>query len=234
MLNTLKCVYIFRRYRIQYTRGTIVGRTWYPRVDSKKIHVVLLKDTLGLGYKGQIVETTRGHANYYLIPEGIAVYANWQNIDLYADPKLNSIRDINDGKIGFNTTTSRLSKHSDIFIGNTLKLNFTVPTLIHSTQVLCSPMPLSKILDVFAKQHHIDILPSQVIKVNIQGGEQLEFDNDEKNFYNIGNYEIFTKFPLCKNAENILTFELEIKAVDLNENINDDSNVESIKFQLPQ
>uniref|UniRef100_A0A3B0MQ86 Ribosomal protein L9, N-terminal domain containing protein, putative n=1 Tax=Theileria annulata TaxID=5874 RepID=A0A3B0MQ86_THEAN len=218
--NNFNYLLLIKRNKILCTRGTISRRTWYPRVDSKKISVVLLKDSEGLGKSGEIVATSRGFANYHLFPNGIAAYANWYNIDLYCtkDPDHtthSTKRDVITAEFSSKDVKPEYILFSSRF--RKFDVNFDVRTFASDTTRLCSPISIYQILDEFSNKYTIDVIPSQIKEIRCKDtGSVIDlFDSFEYlSFSTVGTFEITIKFPLTDDPDNSIIFTLSIKSLD--------------------
>ncbi|UKK02208.2 50S ribosomal protein L9 [Theileria orientalis] len=222
MIKNYNHIYIFKRFKILPTRGTISRRTWYPRVDTKKISVILLKDSERLGKTGDIIETSRGYANYHLIPKGIACYANWYNIDQYCKESSDFVQSRKDHKLKPDESQSVLdsSPENILFTGHLAgyALTLNVNTFSSDRNRLTSPVSLYNVLDEFSKKHNIDILPCQIVEIRQLDSDTplVLFGNYEYlKFTEAGKYVFLVKFPLIEDPENELKFTLELVPLQL-------------------
>ncbi|BAM39981.1 50S ribosomal protein L9 [Theileria orientalis strain Shintoku] len=230
MIKNYNHIYIFKRFKILPTRGTISRRTWYPRVDTKKISVILLRDSERLGKTGDIVETSRGYANYHLIPKGVACYANWYNIDQYCKESSEFVQSrkayidsqFPDLKLKPDESQSILdSRPENILFSGQLAgyaLTLNVNTFSSDRNRLTSPVSLYNVLDEFSKKHNIDILPYQIVEVRKRGSDSplCPFgDYEYVKFTEAGEYVFLVKFPLVEDPENEFKFTLELVPLQL-------------------
>ncbi|UKJ90256.2 50S ribosomal protein L9 [Theileria orientalis] len=222
MIQNYNHIYIFKRFKILPTRGTISRRTWYPRVDTKKISVILLKDSERFGKTGDIVDTSRGYANYHLIPKGIACYANWYNIDQYCKESSEFVQSRKDHKLRPDQAQSITdsSPENILFSGQLAgyALNLNVNTFSSDRNRLTSPISLYSVLDEFSKKHNIDILPGQIVEILKQDSDAplvLFGDCEHIKFTEAGKYTFVVKFPLVEDQDNVLKFTLELLPLQL-------------------
>lgn len=149
---------------------------WDPRVTRKDgkpaitgtksvyvtslIPVVLIKDTPGLGNKGEIRHVKRGFARNVLIPEGAAVYGTvWENIDSFADP-LKLTENLREGE-----ATAKSSTAPFHWI-NAVRLEFLRDTAVNQqrggSSELTEVVTVSDILNSLSSLENVDLLPSHL------------------------------------------------------------------------
>ncbi|KAK1938379.1 50S ribosomal protein L9 [Babesia divergens] len=209
---------LFKRYKIAAARPTIVRRVLYPRVVDKNVDVVLLRDCPPLGRKGDIVDVARGFANHRLIPHGIAVYATWENIDLYADPRnrddhhkgsgkiVQYINDMNSPSATNDANTKSMFAQDQADIVASLRTK----SFSRDNSVACTPVSLYTVLDLLSKDHQVDLLPSQIVKV-VNKDTNAEYNNI-KRFTHIGEYYLTAKMPLLDAPDNVFRFTFKLEA----------------------
>ncbi|ORM40834.1 uncharacterized protein BXIN_2244 [Babesia sp. Xinjiang] len=200
---------LFKRYKISVVRPTIARRTLYPRSLEKQVNVILLRDHPALGKKGAIVAIPRGYANYHLIPHGIAVYSNWENLDLFAGPYKEpgfsrATVDVVVKQAGNGIDNSSSEKATDVAV------SIVVKTLSKERGVLCTPLSMYSVLDFVSRKHKIDFVPSQVHGVTrSDGGKQ---HGGATKLTLTGEYKIAIQVQL--NSSSVQLFTILLTVID--------------------
>jgi len=127
---------------------------------SRDIPVVLKQDVIGVGKKGQIVNTKRGFARNSLIPQGLAAYATvWENVDRYADPTLVDDMD------GAARQAELLKAHRFDWIKD-IKLQFirdTDTTQEEDENLIIKPIGIWEIIDQLRQNYQLDLIPRDFV-----------------------------------------------------------------------
>ncbi|CDR95363.1 hypothetical protein, conserved [Babesia bigemina] len=218
-----KYITVFKRFKIAPDKFTVERRVLYPRVTDKLVTVILLCDSPSLGRKGAILSIPRGLANYHMIPQGRAAYANWQNVDIFAKAKDFCIN-CETGKDEYtslataypelvydlirNGTPEDLSTDSDRMANQVL--TFKINTLSKDRKRARAPLSLYRILDVFSKRHQIDLLPCHIVGlVHLQGAKMCD-----KRIPTTGEYNVVARLPLIALHANAVAFTLNLAHLD--------------------
>eukprot|EP00922_Rhytidocystis_sp_ex-Travisia-forbesii_P037768 GHVS01056262.1.p1 GENE.GHVS01056262.1~~GHVS01056262.1.p1 ORF type:complete len:225 (-),score=3.97 GHVS01056262.1:340-1014(-) len=147
-----------RRTAITNRVGQISRNVLYWRVNNAPIPVVLVKDVLGVGDKGDLVYVKRGYARHVLFPGGLALSGTWENIDNYAASDTLSVE--TQGDVVVKDICEEA--HSFDWIGN-LVLAFHLDTS-HDTGLLGEPLLIWPVLQMLSEQHHLDLIPENVLR----------------------------------------------------------------------
>ncbi|KAK2198016.1 bifunctional Ribosomal protein L9 [Babesia duncani] len=195
---------LFKRTKISFVKGTISRRVWYPRVVDKNINVILLEKS-NLGPRGKIIEVPRGYANYKLIPQGLAVVANWENVKLHADILLKSTTQFPSDSTVLN---NRLGKD----MSNQFKLEFKPKVFSKCPNLLTEPISIFQLLHALATRYNIDVIPSNVEAVHLldSDGNWVQIE-DYSVFNSVGKFKLLAKFPLKNDASNRITIQVDIQ-----------------------
>ncbi|GBE61436.1 50S ribosomal protein L9, putative [Babesia ovata] len=141
-----------------------------------------------------------------MIPQGRATYANWQNIDMFA----NARHDASANSETENGVHEDVSTDTD-WMAN-LVVTVEVNTLSKDRKSACAPLSLYRILDILSRRHQIDLLPSQLVGVVRQHEAQM---CDETNrIPTTGEYHIAARLPLASLRANAVAFTLKLVHLD--------------------
>eukprot|EP00921_Rhytidocystis_pertsovi_P008937 GHVQ01014489.1.p1 GENE.GHVQ01014489.1~~GHVQ01014489.1.p1 ORF type:complete len:221 (+),score=10.30 GHVQ01014489.1:208-870(+) len=149
--------------------GAINRNVLYWRVASTTLPVVLLKNVIGVGTKGDMVYVKRGYARHVLFPRGLAVAGTWENIDNHATID----QQHEGGVIDISSTGSMVSECHSFDWVDSLVVRLHCRT-VSNTGLLEEPVSLWRILQVISEKHHLDLLPQ-----NIVGFENNKSDMNE-------------------------------------------------------
>lgn len=120
-----------------------------------QIPVVLLQNVKGVGQKGQIVHVKRGYARHTLVAKGLAAFGTWENIDMYADPKL-----IDDPVIKARAFSDKGRLPFDWV--DEVELRFIRQARQDQLSILLEPVTVWDILEELSANHDLDLLPSNL------------------------------------------------------------------------
>ncbi|CEM10755.1 unnamed protein product [Vitrella brassicaformis CCMP3155] len=135
--------------------GTLSRFRWIPRIKTRFAPVVLKENVKNVGRTGQVVFVKRGYARHYLVPNELAVWGTWENIDEHADPQYMH------EAVQLGYSLDQQQKHSFDWVHD-IKLQFVLKT--HDTKLneLIEPLTVWQILDALSTQHELDLLPSNI------------------------------------------------------------------------
>eukprot|EP00928_Gymnodinium_smaydae_P087634 TRINITY_DN71876_c0_g1_i1.p2 TRINITY_DN71876_c0_g1~~TRINITY_DN71876_c0_g1_i1.p2 ORF type:complete len:284 (+),score=59.88 TRINITY_DN71876_c0_g1_i1:83-934(+) len=186
-----------------------------------QVPVVLLETVRGVGRKGEIVKVKRGYARHRLVPNGLAVFGTWENIDMYADPALvdeavsKTRADTARGRLPFDWVSE-------------IRLRYIRWARDDEPSTLLEPISLWEVLEDVSDRHELDLLPGNVDfpadGIGSLGVHQvpvsLQFRNPEAA---AGRYGISVEVISRQSQEDRLRREEMQRAVQ-----------ESRRFELPQ
>lgn len=197
-----------------------ISKSKYVFVRSH-VPVVMLKNTLGVGKKGQIVHVKRGYARHHLVPKGQAVFGTWEHIDAYADPAL-----VDDPTLKGRVAAERKRLPFD-WIGN-IHLSFIRWVRADHNSLLLEPVTTWDVLQELSSQHQLDLLPANL-------------DLPKNGITSIGVHEVPVRiqFRSPETAAGRYTFLIEVVSQQSQEDELRREEMaravaESIRFQLPQ
>lgn len=168
------------RFRVNSFKPCLITKRWFdwdPRVGKKGgkpaitgskslyvsslIPIILIKDTPGLGSKGEICEVRRGFARNFLVPEGFAVYGTtWENVDSFADQRI-----LSETTLEGETTAKRTTAPFQWI--NSVSLEFLRETLHdqrnHARCEVTEPVTIADLLISLSSLENVDLLPSHLI-----------------------------------------------------------------------
>lgn len=160
--------------RKKYDKPAVTGSQYvWIRMQ---VPVVMLQDVRGLGKKGQIVEVKRGFARHNLVPKGLAVFATWENIDMYADPHL-----VDDPTLKARVASERGRLPFDWV--DEIKLSYVRWTREDDSGILVAPVTVWDILETLSNEHQLDCVPGNVTI-------------PEDGFNQVGHHEIPLRIPV--------------------------------------
>eukprot|EP00922_Rhytidocystis_sp_ex-Travisia-forbesii_P037767 GHVS01056261.1.p1 GENE.GHVS01056261.1~~GHVS01056261.1.p1 ORF type:complete len:225 (-),score=1.21 GHVS01056261.1:340-1014(-) len=147
-----------KRTAISNRVGQISRKVLYWRVNTPTTPVVLLKDVLGVGDKGDVVFVKRGYARHVLFPAGLALSGTWENIDNYAES------DTLSAETQANVVVKGIGEEANPFdwIRN-MVVAFHLETA-HDTGLLVEPLLIWPVLQTLSERHHLDLIPENVLR----------------------------------------------------------------------
>eukprot|EP00439_Symbiodinium_sp_Y106_P006769 s7427_g1.t1 len=133
-------------------------RLWEPSTSSSKARSLscFCKPSVAqVGTKGQIVHVRRGYARHVLVPNGLAAFGTWENIDAFADPTL-----IADPTLKARAATERGQLPFD-WVGD-VRLRFVRPAREDQNMALLEPVSKWDVLEDLSVNHELDLLPGNL------------------------------------------------------------------------